>query len=157
MHKRIAFVSALLSTTLFAAQPAFAAEDLREPAGAERYRALFAGAQLRLDLGGGTDRARTPRLELGVGQGVTGRSGFRGAFQLSSGLDLGEARAKPSLYLSGQPIDRLDRRLGVAPGAAIAIGVAALAGAAVAASSGGGGVEERRRSPCPPGVEVCTQ
>ena len=110
-----------------AAQPAAAAnfED-----GASVQSGTFAGARIRLTLGGNQqDRKFRAGLTLAPtlrSQTISGRTQMR----LGEGLELGFTGERPlALSLAGRPIDRLlpgdDKKLGLSTGGKVAIGVGA--------------------------------
>jgi hypothetical protein len=129
-------IAALVAAQLTAAQPAVAAAF----GGAQQTRVgVFAGAQLRLRLGG--SHAEAPRASLGIAPTVRNQ-GFDGSgrTRIGEGLQLSLAPNRPlELNLAGTRLDRLGlapgepapagRRAGISPlgWAAIGVGVAAVA------------------------------
>lgn len=151
--KRTAFVSSFSAALLLAASPA--AADPLHGAAFDRQTGAFAGGTLRLQFGPSASRAPAARLNLGFEHSYRDASGAVTRRVQPPGLELGLRGGRPELFVSGQSLRDVERRLGAGPGAAIlVIGGVALGGAAVAMLGSGGG---ERPSPCPPGVEVCTQ
>ncbi len=133
-------------------QPAAAAEDLRAVE-TGRNTAAFAGIRLRLDLNDSRPAIPTARLTLGLvdhdgDRGASGRR-FRG-----SALELGLARnGRADFYVGGQRLSDVRQRLGVAPAAAVVLGLGAVAAGAVVVSSLD---EELHRKQCLlPEQELC--
>jgi hypothetical protein len=147
--------TALAATAATIAAPASAAAgplDVHEPA--EQQRAAFAGAVLRLGLDGRGMPAPSARLGIGFtrydrssGGAWIGRSGA--ALPLEAGLSGG----RPELFVAGQRLAQIERRLDAAgsnTAALLVIGALAAGGAALVLLSDGDD-----DNPCPPGVEVC--
>lgn len=137
-----------------AASPAAAAEDPRFGGTAERHRAAFAGATFRLPLGG--PAAAAPEARLGIGFADYSRDGTGAlvggghALPLQAGMSDGRLR----LFVGGERLSRLERRLGVTDGETALLAAGGLAAGVLAVVLLSGGGED---GPCPPGVEVCTQ
>ena len=125
-------ISALLSGALLIIAPkaTTAAELLSDRTAAEARMGSFAGARLRVPLGGGRER---PQAALAVTATHRSADGVR----FSKGAELGIARGEPvSLKLGGRPVSSLSkggreaagRKLGVSTvgWAAIGVGAAAL-------------------------------
>ena len=109
------FSYAIASAAMLVAQPCIAAPDFGDPRYADRQIGAFAGAQLKLALGGKERAVPTARLQLGMtqryqGPGATAPSR---SFDVSA-LELGLATTgKPMLLVGGQDTSALKRRLGV--------------------------------------------
>jgi hypothetical protein len=136
-----------------------AARDVQARDGVEPHRAAFAGAVLRLELGG--RRARAPEARLGIGFNDYRRdpAGFLAA---SGGprlpLEAGLAGGRLQWFVGGERASQLDRRLGASGSTRKTLfvvgGIAVGAAAAFLLLDGDGDGDD---GPCPPGVEVCAQ
>jgi len=114
------------------AQPALAAELHPDRPGMPNQVSAFAGARLRVPLGGGKEKPRA-----GLALTSTLRSGATGELRFARGAELGLAGGESSvrLTLGGMPVSRLvqgrsgpdGRKLGVSTLGWVAIGVGALA------------------------------
>jgi hypothetical protein len=125
-------VSGIIATQLAALTAPAAAADLhQERVGAPNQTSAFAGARLRVSLGGGRERPQ-------IGLAITSvrRSGASGELRFARGLELGSAGEGPiRLSVSGTPVSRLGggrpgpegRRMGVSTIGWVAIGVGVLA------------------------------
>lgn len=111
-----------------AAQPAIAAELHQDRAAAPSQVSAFAGARLRVPLGGGREKSRA-----GLALTSTLRSGATGELRFAKGAELGFAGdEKLRLSLGGRPVSKLapggaakdGRRLGVSTLGWIGIGAA---------------------------------
>lgn len=125
--------------------------------GIERHRAAFAGASLRLELGG--PRAKAPAARLGIGysdyrRDATGFVVSRGGPTLP--VEAGLADGRVQLFIGRERFSGLDRRLGAAGSTKKTLfvlgGIAVGAAAALLLLDG-----DDDDNPCPPGVEVCAQ
>ena len=129
-------IAALVAAQLTAAQPAIAAAFGGDQS---THVGVFAGAQLRLTLGG--SRAEAPRASLGIAPTVRNQ-GFDGSgrTRIGEGLQLSLELNRPvELNLAGTRLDRIGlapgqrapggQRAGISPlgGAAIGVGVVAVA------------------------------
>ena len=151
--KRTAFVSLLASAFILGASPA--AADPLQGAAFDRQTGAFAGGTLRCQFGPSSSRAAAARLGLGFEHSYRDASGGVTRRVRPPGLELGLRGGRPELFVSGQSVRDVERRLGAGPGAAMLVnGGLALGGAAVVMLSSG---DDERPNPCPPGVEVCTQ
>ena len=105
---------ALGSVLLLAAQPCFAADDMRGIADPRRETAAFAGASFRLELGRGNRPRPTARLQLGVTHTYRDSGSPTPAQVLRvSGLELGASGSgRPRVYLGGQDVREIEQRLG---------------------------------------------
>jgi hypothetical protein len=121
---------------LAAAQPALAAELHQDRAGTPNQVAAFAGARLRVPLGGGREKPRA-----GLALTSTMRGGATGELRFARGAELGFSNDEPiRLTLAGTPVSRLGqgragpdgRKLGVSTVGWVAIGVGVLAAATFA-------------------------
>jgi hypothetical protein len=152
MSKSIAHVAAVAAAIL-AAAPAAAADDLRSAAVGQQHRAAFVGATVRLDLDG--PAAAVPQGRLGVGLMRYQRDG-RGAFVSDGGpglpLAAGLAEGRLSLFVGGEPLSRIERRLNAAGSTRTLLIIGGIAAGAIAVALLVGGDDS---GPCPPGVEVC--
>ena len=105
---------ATVSLLMAAAQPSFAAEDMRDIGSPQHQSAAFAGANFRLELGRGFRTRPTARLQLGVTH--TYRDiGSAAPTQMHrvSAIELGASRAgEPRLYVGGQDVRQIEQRLG---------------------------------------------
>ena len=121
--------TAALAASLLAAPAAASDFDARQLAG-ERSGS-FAGATLRVPLGGGRDlEARRPRLAIGLSQ-IDERVDTSGRIdrRISPALELDFARGRPTLLVAGEPpTNARDQRQRLAPGATLLViaGVAAV-------------------------------
>jgi hypothetical protein len=115
-----------------AAQPAVAAELNQDRMSAPNQVSAFAGARLRVPLGGGREKLRA-----GLALTSTLRSGSTGELRFARGAELGFSGGESAirLTLGGTPVSRLaqgrtapeGRKLGVSTIGWVAIGVGALA------------------------------
>jgi hypothetical protein len=119
------------------AQPAAAAELVRDSGNMPNQVSAFAGARLRVPLGGGRER---PQAAVALTSAI--RGGATGELRFARGAELGFAGGDRAirLTLAGTPVWRLaqgkagpdGRKLGVSTIGWVAIGVGALAVAYVA-------------------------
>ena len=108
--KRLMIASLVAAQTLAVAQPALAATIDDLPIAAQQSHGAFAGARLRVPLGGET-RAIRAGLAVAPMQRSEASDG-RAALRFSEGMELGFAgKGKARLMLAGQPIGA---RFGVA-------------------------------------------
>ena len=115
-----------------AAQPAMAAELHQDRAGTPNQVAAFAGARLRVPLGGGREKPQA-----GLALTSTLRSGATGELRFARGAELGFSGGESAvrLTLAGTPVSRLarggrgpdGRKLGVSTVGWVAIGVGVVA------------------------------
>lgn len=152
--KGFAYWTACVAAATLGSGPA-AAQDAR--GGLEQHRAAFAGATLRLELGGRAAKAPEARLGIGFSDYRRDASGFVAA---SGGprlpIEAGLAAGRVQLFIGGERLSRLDRRLGAAGSTKktlLVVGGIALGAAAAVLLLDGDGDD----NPCPPGVEVCAQ
>lgn len=106
---------ATLSLLVAAAQPCFAADDIRDIGSPRREAAAFAGANFRLEFGRATRPRPTARLQLGVTHSY-GDIGPAAPTQVHMvrGIELGASGSgEPRFYLGGQDAREIGRRLGV--------------------------------------------
>jgi hypothetical protein len=133
-----------------------AARDVQARDGVERHRAAFAGAVLRLELGG--RRAKAPQARLGIGFSDYRRDPA-GFLAISGGprlpLEAGLAGGRLQWFVGGERASQLDRRLGAGSTkkTLLVVGGIAVGAAAAFLLLDGDGDD----GPCPPGVEVCAQ
>lgn len=154
--KGYALCAACVAAATLACGPA-SAQDVQARDGVERHRAAFAGATVRLELGGPRVR-RAPQARLGIGFSDYRRdsAGF-----ISPGggprlpLQAGLADGRVQWFVGGERASRLDRRLGAGSTkkTLLVIGGIAVGAAAALLLLDGDGDD----GPCPPGVEVCAQ
>jgi hypothetical protein len=134
-----------LAAAVLAAQPALAADDFRHlEARPEHRSAAFAGARLRVPLGGDERSREAPsaRFQLGVDHVYEDRrSAAPARAYRTSGLELGFARG-PNLFVAGAPAHTARQRLGISTGGAIAIGAAVTLVALVAVAAAAGPPDE---------------
>ena len=152
--KRLAFCAAAIATAFV---PAAASAGDPWEAGLEQRRGAFAGATLRLLVGPRGAPAPEARLGIGLIRERRDRAGFV-VERDSIGLPLaaGLAGGRPELFVGGERLSRLERRL-AANGdttTVLVVGGVALGAAALLLLLADG---EDDDGPCPPGVEVCTQ
>jgi hypothetical protein len=115
-----------------AVQPAVAAELHQDRMGGPNQLSAFAGARLRVPLGGGREKPRA-----GLTLTSTLRSGSTGELRFARGAELGFSQGESAiqLTLAGTPVSRLTQgraglegpKLGVSTIGWVAIGVGALA------------------------------
>ena len=154
--KRFAFFAAGAAAATLASGPAAAAEDVRTHSGLEQHRAAFAGATVRVDLGGRA--AKTPQARLGIGFSPYQRDAV--GFPVRSGgptlpIAAGLASGRVQLFVGRERLSRLERRLGASGSRTTLLVIGGLAvGAAAAVLLLDG---DDNDGPCPPGVEVCAQ
>ena len=138
-------------TALISAAPA--AGNPWEPA--EQHRAAFAGATVRLPLGGRS--TPVPEARLGVGFSHYQRDG--GGFMVSRDgpalpVATGFSGGRLELFIGGRSLEQLERehRLGARSTTFMLVigGLAAGAAAVLLLTDG-----DQEDGPCPPGVEVC--
>jgi hypothetical protein len=138
---KTSIIAALLAAQFtMCAQPALAAELVREGASAPGRAGAFAGARLRVPLGGGRDKPTA-----GLALTSTLRSGTSGELRFARGAELGfsGSDAPIRLTLAGAPVSRLvqgrtapeGRRQGVSTLGWVAIGVGAVVLVVVVASA----------------------
>jgi hypothetical protein len=134
------FAGAVLVAAQLAALPASAAELPSDRAAAHSQVGTFAGARLRVPLGGGREKARA-----GLALTSTLRSDATGELRFARGAELGFASGDSAirLTLAGTPVSRLaqggdgpsGRKQGVSTLGWIAIGVGAALVIVVAAAA----------------------
>ena len=123
-------IAALVAGQALAAQPAFAAELHGASSGQASQVAAFAGARVRVPIGGKRERMRA-----GLAMTSTVRGGATGELRFGKGAELGFSGGDPALRLSlaGMPVSRLaqggqgpqGRKHGISTLGWIAIGVGA--------------------------------
>jgi hypothetical protein len=138
--KFIAGAALVAAQMLAAAQPAGAAELPSDRSAGYSQLGTFAGARLRVPLGGGREKAQA-----GLALTSTLRSGATGELRFARGAELGFASDETAvrLTLGGTPVSRLaqgaegprGRREGISTLGWIAIGVGAAAIIVVAAAA----------------------
>ena len=123
-----------LAGMALAAAPATAA-DLSGNSDRELHRAGFAGIHLRMNIGDGRPAAPSARFAMGfVHHGNLAAAPGR-QFH-ASWLEIGLSKTKrPELYVGQQRLTDVQKRLGIAPAAAVALGLGALATGAVVVAS----------------------
>lgn len=147
----------LSAAILFAASAAAAAPASAEhwTAGTESNRSAFAGATMRLELGGARRAAPEARLGIGLHHAQRSASGaWLGSRVSPLALAVGVADRRLELFSGGVTLPQAKRRLGMAGDSTpwlVAGGVAAGVLAIVLLT----GDDEDDDGPCPPGVEVC--
>jgi hypothetical protein len=143
-------------------QPASAAQEIGHGGRAIVGTGGFAGVNVRLGFRNG---AVDPiaRLRLGISH-LSSDGGPASTLRLQHGsaVELGFSRlGGADLFVGGQKLRDMQSRFGLTPASTslFIVGGLALGAVAVAAMAGGDSesTPERPRSPCPPGVEVCTQ
>ncbi|MFN3389149.1 MAG: hypothetical protein ACK40O_09455 [Allosphingosinicella sp.] len=140
---------------LVAASAAAAAPAAAEPWIAGTDRSAFAGATIRLELGGA--RRAAPEARLGIGLHHTQRSAsgaWLGSQVSPLALSFGVADRRLEFFPGGAALPQAKRRLGLAGESTpwlVAGGVAAGVLAIVLLT----GDDDEKDGPCPPGVEVC--
>jgi hypothetical protein len=121
---------------LASAQPALAADLPQDRMAASSQVSAFAGARLRVPLGGGKEKPQA-----GLALTSTMRSGATGELRFAKGAELGFSGDRTvRLSLNGTPVSRLaqgqagpdGRKLGVSTIAWVAIGVVVVAGVLLA-------------------------
>ena len=135
--------SIALGILALAAQPCIAADDFREAGAAERRSGSFAGAHVKVGLGGGAQTKASARLQLGFRHVYRdAQSSAPSMTRNAAVMEIGASRNfKPAVYVAGQELSATGRRLGAKGGTApllIAGGVvlaAVVVLAVVAASS----------------------
>ena len=136
---RILLIAGLLAAAqiLPAAQPVMAAELHQDRTGTAAQVSAFAGARLRVPLGGGREKAQA-----GLALTSTLRSGATGELRFAKGAELGfSGDEKLRLSLAGLPVSHLapggkageGRKAGVSTLGYIAIGVGVVAVVTLAA------------------------
>ena len=153
--KGFALCTAGVAALALVSGPAAAAEDIS--GGVERHRAAFAGATLRLELGGRAAKAPEARLGIGFSAYQRDAAGFvtsRGGPILP--IEAGLRQGRVTLFVGGERFSGLERRLGAAGSTKTVLlvvgGLALAAGAAILLLD-----KDEEDGPCPPGVEVCIQ
>lgn len=101
--KKILIASLIAAQTLAVAEPAFAATLDDQPTTIQQSRGTFAGARLRIPLGG---EKATPRAGLAfTAMQRSGASDGSSSLRFSEGVEFGFAGStKPQLMLAGQPL-----------------------------------------------------
>jgi hypothetical protein len=138
---KASIIAALVAAQItLSAQPAFAAELVRDGASAPGQAGAFAGARLRVPLGGGREKPTA-----GLALTSTLRSGTSGELRFAKGAELGLSGkdSRIQLSLAGTPVSQLaqggrgpqGRKQGVSTLGWVAIGVGALVLVVVAATA----------------------
>jgi hypothetical protein len=138
-----AAAAALIATT--AAQPALAAEDLREISSPQHRTAAFVGAAMRVPLGSGRSAARpAARLQAGFTHSYRDlRSAAPAETVRVASFELGaSAGGKPAFYMAGREAGDLRDKLGASTGTVAVIGVGLLVGLLALAAAGSKGVND---------------
>jgi hypothetical protein len=105
--KSIAITAATALAVTLAPSPCRAADDMRTPGDQGRQAAAFAGANIRLPLGGKRAARPTARLQLGM----VDRSYGAGRVP-AGGLELGlTGRGKPEMFLGGRSAGDVRQRM----------------------------------------------
>jgi len=138
--RKLLIASLVAAQILVAARPAMAAELPRDSLGKPAEAAAFAGARLRVPLGGGRERPQA-----GLALTSTLRSGTTGELRFAKGAELGFSGgdAPLRLTLGGTQVSRLaqgragpeGRKQGVSTLGWVAIGVGAVVLVVVAATA----------------------
>ena len=153
---RIAMIAALAAASAGFAAPA-AAADTRDRE-TTRERAAFAGASVRLPLGG--RRSAAPEARLGVGFYPSRHDpagGMIGATVPALPLAFGFGGGRPELLAGGERLSEIERRLGLGKSSTTLLLLGGIAAGVAAVVLLADGDDDDEDSPCPPGVEVCTQ
>lgn len=136
------------------ASPALAAESYWE-----QHRSTFAGATVRLELGGRQAPPAEARLGIGFVQDRRNSGGeYVGRSVAGMPIALGVANRQLQLFAGGEELSQSQKRLrftGETPALLVLGGVAAGVIAVILLTDGDD--DDDATSPCPPGVEVCTQ
>jgi hypothetical protein len=137
---RLTLATGLVAVQLAAVQPAAAAELQQDRMGMANQASAFAGARLRVPLGGGTDK---PRAALALTS--TLRSGATGELRFAKGTEVGFSGHEKTISLTfgGKRLSQLapggkardGQKLGVSTLGWVAIGVGAVAVIVVAAAA----------------------
>lgn len=155
MRSRLTF-SVALPFLLLAGAPALATDYQHNFGATERTSAAFAGFQVRMNIGDRRPARPTARLQLGMAHYAGSAADGHRLERHGSALELGlSRRGRADLYLAGERVTDVQHRMGVAPLAAVALGIGALAVGTVAVVTLVNGRDPK--TGCPPGVEVCTQ
>lgn len=112
--KRSTFGSTFAFLAILGTQPCFAAQDVRPLRPGEQRSAGFAGAQIRMPLGGKSAAKPTARLQLGMTHSSRPMDFAAPArtYRVSA-LELGASHGgKPNLYVGGQRASDVQKRLG---------------------------------------------
>lgn len=127
--KIVTMASLVAAQLLTVAQPAMAAELIDEKGATSQRHGAFAGARLRVPLGGESGRKLRAGLTVApIAQGTTGEGSRRVRF--GEGLELGMAGGeKPALAFAGRPVSKIaqgpvapdGRRLGTSTGKGLLI------------------------------------
>ena len=139
MRRMISLVAAA-GTMLLAIQPCIAAEDVRDLGMPGHQTAMFAGANLRLGLGGAHRERPTARLQMGLTHTYRDpRSASPATVYRVNSFELGASRSgAPVLAIGGTDVRQFEQRLGMSTGAAIALGAGALVALVAVAFAAGG-------------------
>jgi hypothetical protein len=106
--KLLTILSLVAAQLLTVAQPAMAAELIDEKGAASQRHGAFAGARLRVPLGGESDRKLRAGLTVApIAEGTTGEGSRRVRF--GEGLELGIAGGsdRPALAFAGRPVSQI--------------------------------------------------
>jgi hypothetical protein len=130
--RKLLIAGLVVGQVIAAAQPVMAAELPQDRVSAPNQVSAFAGARLRVPLGGGREKPRA-----GLALTSTLRSGSTGELRFARGAELGFSGGESAIRftLGGTPASRLaqgswgpdGRKLGVSTIGWVAIGVGALA------------------------------
>lgn len=127
---KLLVMTSLVAAQLMTAQPAMAAELIDERGATSQRHGAFAGARLRVPLGGESDRKLRAGLTVApVAEGTNGEGSRR--IRFGEGLELGIAGGsdKPALAFGGRPVSQIaqgpiapdGRRLGTSTGKGLLI------------------------------------
>ena len=117
-------VGAFIAGQMLAAQPVAAAEIVGGAQAEATQRGAFAGARLRVPLGGGSEKARA-----GLAFAAVERAPSTGSSRIAPGLEYGFAQGRGvELAVAGRPLSELrgQRKAGVSDLGWVAIGVGAV-------------------------------
>jgi hypothetical protein len=105
--KSMAITAAAALALTVAPAPCSAADDMRALSHQGRQSAAFAGANIRLPLGGNRAAKPTARLQLGMIDRTRGTPAVR-----AGGLELGlSGRGKPEMFVAGRSTGELRERM----------------------------------------------
>jgi hypothetical protein len=140
-----------LAALMLAASPCLAADDIRDAGSGGLAVGAFAGGSVRLPFGGRDAGKPSPRLQLTTIHYQADRQSSFVRGHRSAGLELGVADGrKPALFMMGQDVSQMKRRLGFGGGSTalyIIGGVAISVAAAVLLLDGDGSNAEPQPAP----------
>jgi len=156
--KRFAWVVAVTAAIAASPTPASSASNIGPIAGSEQNRAAFAGATVRVELGGRSAAAPEARLGLGLLQdrrnpasGIVSRTVSR------MPIAIGAADGRLQFFSGGEQLSKSQARLGLSGESTALLVAGGIAAGVLVVLLLAKKDDEDKRSPCPPGVEVCTQ